>query len=74
MVSVRLPPVPSSPSLIGMTTTTKTEKYAHQPMDLADATLLVTAEASGIRDIITIDSDFFIFQDKRRKYLNNIFL
>ena len=50
-----------------------TEKYADLPMDFADATLLVTSESTGIRDIITIDSDFFVYRDLRKKMLNNIF-
>lgn len=50
-----------------------TEKYADLSMDFADATLLVTSETTGIRDIITIDSDFFVYRDLRKKMLNNIF-
>ena len=50
-----------------------TEKYADLPMDFADATLLVTSETTGIRDIITIDSNFFVYRDLRKKMLNNIF-
>lgn len=50
-----------------------TEKYADLPMDFADATLLVTSEITGIGDIITIDSNFFVYRDLRRKMLNNIF-
>jgi uncharacterized protein len=49
-----------------------TEKYADVPMDFADATLLVTSETTGIRDILTIDSDFFVYRDLRNKMLNNI--
>jgi predicted nucleic acid-binding protein len=51
-----------------------TEKYADRPMDFADATLLVTSEASAIRDIITIDSDFLIYRNLRKEMLRNIFI
>lgn len=37
-----------------------TEKYADSPMDLADATLLVISDVEGSREIITIDTDFFM--------------
>jgi predicted nucleic acid-binding protein len=50
-----------------------TEKYADLPMDFADATLFVTSEITGIRDIITIDSDFFVYRDIRKRMLHNIF-
>ena len=39
-----------------------TEKYADLPMDFADATLLVTAEKTGIREIISLDRDFDIYR------------
>ncbi len=41
------------------------------PMDFADATLLVAAEITESRDIISIDSDFFIYR-LQRQHLNNI--
>jgi predicted nucleic acid-binding protein len=50
-----------------------TEKYADLPMDFADATLLVTSEVTGIRDIITIDSDFFVYRIIRKEILRIIF-
>lgn len=50
-----------------------TEKYADQPMDFADATLLVTSEKLDIHDIITIDSDFFVYRTIRKQMLRNIF-
>ena len=37
------------------------EKYKDRPMDLADATLVVTAESLKIRKILTFDSDFFFY-------------
>ena len=39
-----------------------TGKYADRPMDFADATLLITAEKTGIREIISLDRDFDIYR------------
>jgi uncharacterized protein len=49
------------------------EKFKDVPMDLADATLIVAAETNGIKEIATIDSDFYIYRDIRKRYLKNIF-
>jgi len=38
------------------------EKYNDVPMDLADATLVALAETSNLRQIFTLDSDFFIYR------------
>lgn len=37
------------------------EKYQDRPMDLADATLVVVAEELGMKQILTLDSDFFFY-------------
>ena len=37
-------------------------KYQDRPMDLADATLVVTAEKIGETRIMTLDSDFWIYR------------
>lgn len=37
-------------------------KYADLPMDLADASLVVAAEALGLKEIFTLDSDFRIYR------------
>ncbi len=37
------------------------EQYKDRPMDLADATLVVTAESLKIKKILTFDSDFFFY-------------
>lgn len=50
-----------------------TEKFDDVPMDLADASLVVMAEEYGFEEIISIDSDFYIYRDIRNKYLTNIF-
>lgn len=38
------------------------EKYQDRPMDLADATLVLTAEKSGETRILTLDSDFLFYR------------
>jgi predicted nucleic acid-binding protein len=38
------------------------KKYQDVPMDFADATLVVAAEQTGIREIISINSDFEIYR------------
>lgn len=43
-------------------------------MDLADSSLIVTAELTGINDIISIDADYYIYRTKSKKALNNLLL
>ena len=50
-----------------------TRKYNDVPMDLADATLVVAAEQLGIRDIISIDSDFYVYRTTDKEHITNIF-
>ena len=38
------------------------EKYRDTPMDLADASLVVTAESLSIRQIFTLDGDFRVYR------------
>jgi uncharacterized protein len=38
------------------------EQYQDTPMDLADASLVAVAEATGLRRVFTIDKDFFIYK------------
>lgn len=38
------------------------EQYRDRPMDLADATLVLAAEKTGYRQILTIDSDFLFYR------------
>ncbi|MBU6230604.1 MAG: PIN domain-containing protein [Cyanobacteria bacterium REEB459] len=42
------------------------EKYSDRPMDLADATLVLAAENTGYRQILTLDSDFFFYRIRDR--------
>lgn len=50
-----------------------TKKYYDLPMDFADGTLIVAAERTGIREIISIDSDFDIYRLPGKLAINNIF-
>lgn len=50
-----------------------TRKYSDRPMDFADATLVITAEERGIRQIISIDSDFDIYRLYNKMKIENIF-
>lgn len=43
------------------------EKYADLPMDLADATLVATAEERNERRIFTLDSDFTVYRIHGRR-------
>lgn len=38
------------------------EKYKDRPMDLADASLVLLAERTGVFDILTIDRDFDVYR------------
>ena len=50
-----------------------TEKYSDLPMDFADATLVITAEKTGIRQIISLDSDFDIYRLPGREKIRNVY-
>jgi predicted nucleic acid-binding protein len=49
-------------------------KYSDRPMDLADASLVVTSEVLGIKQIISIDRDFEIYRRADKKLIENILL
>lgn len=51
-----------------------TEKYSDLPMDLADASLVVVSERTGIKEIITIDNDFTIYRTLRKERFKAIVL
>jgi len=50
-----------------------TEKYSNLPMDFADATLVITAEKTGIRKIISIDRDFDIYRLPGKEQIKNVY-
>jgi len=49
-----------------------TGKYADLPMDFADATLVITAEKTNIREIISLDKDFDIYRLPGREQIHNV--
>ena len=48
------------------------EKYTNVPMDLADGSLLVVAQNLGIKDIVSIDSDYDIYRTIKKESLRNL--
>ena len=50
-----------------------TGKYADLPMDFADATLVIAAEKTGIREIISLDKDFDIYRLPGREKIHNVY-
>lgn len=48
-------------------------KYSDIPVDLADASLVVISERLKIKEIVTIDSDHYIYRTIGRKAIKNIF-
>jgi predicted nucleic acid-binding protein len=49
------------------------QKYSDLPMDFADASLVLAAEKTGIRSIISIDSDFDVYRLPGKEKIHNIF-
>jgi uncharacterized protein len=48
-------------------------QYRDRPMDLADATLVIAAEKTGIKRILTLDSDFLFYRICDRESFEVIF-
>ncbi|MES0490708.1 MAG: toxin-antitoxin system, toxin component, PIN family protein [Leptospirales bacterium] len=48
------------------------KRYSHVPMDLADASILLLSEEKKITDIITFDSDYYIYKLEKKKSFNNL--
>lgn len=49
-------------------------KFDDVPIDLADATLIIASELTGIHEIVSIYSDFYNYRNIRNQYLTNVFL
>ena len=49
------------------------QKYSDIPMDLVDASLIIISERLKAKDIITIDSDYYIYRTLDKEMLTNIF-
>jgi len=56
------------PRIIELTT-----KYSDLPMDFADATLIISAEKTGIREIISLDKDFDIYRLPGKEQICNVY-
>jgi len=50
-----------------------TQKYADVPMDFADATLVITAEKTGIKKIISLDKDFDVYRLPGKEHILNMY-
>ncbi|MCL2026728.1 MAG: PIN domain-containing protein [Leptospirales bacterium] len=50
-----------------------TNKYADLPMDFADATLIITAEKTNIREIISLDKDFDVYRLPGKERIHNVY-
>ncbi len=48
-------------------------KYSDVPMDLADASLVVLSEKLRIKEIISIDSDYYVYRTINKEMIENIF-
>lgn len=44
------------------------KKYSDVPMDLADSSLIVVSEMTNINEIVTIDSDYYVYKAKNKKF------
>ncbi|MCK5094279.1 MAG: toxin-antitoxin system, toxin component, PIN family protein [Spirochaetes bacterium] len=47
-------------------------KYQDIPMDLADASLVAVSEETGIREILTIESDYYIYRTITKEMIRNV--
>ena len=50
-----------------------TLKYKDLPMDFADATLVIAAEKTGIREIVSLDKDFDIYRLPGKEKIRNVY-
>lgn len=48
------------------------DKYQDVPMDFADATLMLISERLKLKEIISLDKDFFVYRKSDRSFLNNL--
>jgi len=49
-----------------------TIKYKDIPMDLADASLIIVSEETGIKEILTIDNDYYIYRTIKKEMIRNV--
>jgi predicted nucleic acid-binding protein len=51
-----------------------TKKYSDLPMDFADGSLVAVCEKLKIKNVVSLDSDFYIYRTKNKSALKNLFL
>jgi len=49
-----------------------TNKYSNVPMDLADGSLIILSERYKLKEVLSIDSDFYIYRTMKNDYLTNV--
>jgi len=49
-----------------------TEKHSDLPADFVDASLLAIAERLTIKNVISIDGDFYVYRNTSKQYLKNL--
>ncbi len=50
-----------------------TKKYSDLPMDFADGSLVAICEKLRIKNVVSIDSDFYIYRTESKSAFKNIF-
>ncbi len=50
-----------------------TQQYVDLPMDLADASLVVVSELTGIEQILSVDRDFYVYRRSDGRAIENVF-
>ena len=48
-------------------------KYYDIPVELADASLIIISERLNIKEIITINSDYYVYRTVEKEMIRNIF-
>ena len=49
------------------------QQYDDLPMDLADASLVVVSELTGIEQILSVDRDFYVYRRSDGRVIDNVF-
>ena len=49
------------------------QQYDDLPMDLADASLVVVSELTGIEQILSVDRDFYVYRRSDGRVIENVF-
>lgn len=49
------------------------QQYDDLPMDLADASLVVVSELTGIEQVLSVDRDFYVYRRSDGRVIENVF-